>query len=404
VLTEERLTAVLREAGIADLPERFGVAPVHQAIPREVVAGIDAFIALFDRVTTRAAWQRGVTADGPEIARSERSETCFFSAWDFHIPAEGPHDWRLVELNDNGSGMLFAARINHAFYELSDAPERGAIEAPEAPHVLAARVAGMIRAEAEAFFGGPLRGSVLVLDDADSLANGRFRGELVLLRDLCRAHGWRAEIGAPADTTWDGARLLRRGEPVGFVVNRSTDFFFAGDAFAALRAAYASGTVYVAPNPFTYATRSDKRLLCWLSSAARDAELGIAPAERALLSAHVPETRVLRDEDVEELARSRDEWFFKPSHGFASHGLLTGSQVGRTRLRRLVKKGESYVAQRRAPKARLATRDGVSLWADLRVWAYRGRRFLVSGRASRKPDVLDLASPGGWLPTYVASK
>ena len=50
----------------------------------------------------------------------------------------------------------------------------------------------------------------------------------------------------------------------------------------------------------------------------------------------------------------------------------------------------------------LAVVDGARLWADLRVWAYRGEILLLSGRASRRPDRLDLKPPGGWLPTYVS--
>jgi hypothetical protein len=158
--------------------------------------------------------------------------------------------------------------------------------------------------------------------------------------------------------------------------------------------------VFVAPNPFTYATRSDKRLLELLSTPERDKELGIRSDERLLLSAHVPETRLLRPKNVEDLAREKDRWIFKPCHGFASRGLLTAAQVGRTRLRRLLKRGDSYVAQRTVPKAQLESNEGVPLWTDLRVWAYRGDRLLLSGRASRNPDTLDLSSPGGWLPTY----
>jgi hypothetical protein len=40
------------------------------------------------------------------------------------------------------------------------------------------------------------------------------------------------------------------------VVNRSTDFFWRADAFATLRAAYESGGLYVAPNPFTFAVHN----------------------------------------------------------------------------------------------------------------------------------------------------
>jgi hypothetical protein len=45
-------------------------------------------------------------------------------------------------------------------------------------------------------------------------------------------------------------------------------------------------------------------------------------------------------------------------------------------------------------------RHQVPVSPGLRVWAYRGERFLLSGRASRRPDAVDLSPPGGWLPTY----
>ena len=130
---------------------------------------------------------------------------------------------------------------------------------------------------------------MLILDEAEALREGKFRHEHLLLRDLCRRAGWRAETGAPAETAWEGGQLLCRGVRVAFVINRSTDFFWEGEAFAALRFAYAEGGVLVEPNPFTYATRSDKRLLEPLSRPVSAVELGIRPDERALLSVHVSE-------------------------------------------------------------------------------------------------------------------
>jgi hypothetical protein len=404
VTTTDEVVRGLREAGLLDVPERFGIASVHQEIAQSTIAEIDAFIRVFDRVTSRDAWEREATARGPATGHSKGRETCFFSAWDFHVPPGRPEGWQLIEFNDNGSGMVFAALLNHHHYLQSGLDRFPRLEPPRSPSSFSDLLVGMIRAEAESFFGAPLLDSVLVLDDAESLETGRFRHELRYFRDLCRAAGWRAELAAPEDTAWDDNRLLCRGEPVGFVVNRSTDFFWERESFSALRAAYANRTVYMAPNPFTYATRSDKRLLEWLSTPVRDVDLGIEPGEREILGAHVPETRVVREENVDELARCSSDWFFKPSHGFASHGLLPGAEVGRSRLRRLLKKGHSYVAQRSVPKPRLETGEGTSLWVDLRVWAYRGKRFLLSGRASRKPDRLDLSPPGGWVPTYVSSE
>lgn len=188
-----------------------------------------------------------------------------------------------------------------------------------------------------------------------------------------------------------------------FVINRSTDFFLEADAFSPLREAYLEGKVYVAPNPFTYATRSDKHLLEFLSLPNWDQKLGILPDERAVLGAHVPATYLLREENLDEIAANKAVFFFKPVHGFASHGVLTSSQVGKRRLRQLLRKNSAYVAQKTVPKPTLVSegKDGkVTLWTDLRVWAYRGERYLISGRASKQRDLLDLAPPGGWLATF----
>jgi hypothetical protein len=400
---EDRLVAALRQGGMLDVPDGFSVALVHQEIDDGVLAEIDTFIEVFDRVTTRSAWQEAVTASAPAIARSKRKEVCFFSAWDFHLPPEQPHQWQLIECNDNGSGLFFAALLNRAFYEVSGLGARPAIEAPATVAAFEDHVMSILRTEADAFFGGPPPGLALIIDDARSIQEGKFRHEFLLLRDLCRRGGWHAEVASPEETTWDGGQLLCRTERVSFVINRSTDFFLEADVFSPLRAAYETGGIFVAPNPFTYATRSDKRLMELLSRPVCDDVLGITPDERRLLTAHVPETQLLRAENVLELAREKDGWFFKPCHGFASHGILTGPQVGRTRLRHLLKKGAAYVAQRRAPKSRLASIDGAPLWVDLRVWACRGKRLLVSGRASRQPDGVDLSPPGGWIPTYAQS-
>lgn len=403
MFAQEQLTTELRHAGMLDVPDGFSVCAQPQVIPRRVVNAIADFIRVFDRVTTRRSWQAVVTADAEPIARPPRSEVCFFSAWDFHLPPGRPDELQLIELNDNGSGMLFAAIINRTFHDVSRLSSNARVATPIALLPFAARVTEMMRREADAFFGGPLQGLVLVLDDAASLATGKFRHELVLLRDLCRHAGWPAELASPEELSWDGAHLLCRGERVSFVVNRSTDFLLEGAPLAALRAAYVDHTVFVAPNPFSYATRSDKRLLELLSRPIADAKLGILESERLSLSAHVPETRLLRAEDVDELATAREDWFYKPCHGFASHGVLPGAQVGHERLRRMLRKGIPYVAQRVAPKTRIEARDGSPLWADLRVWAYRGELLLMSGRASRNADTIDLSPPGGFMPTYASA-
>jgi hypothetical protein len=406
----ERLVEELRRAGMRDVPDRFSVASAHQTIPRETRAGIDDLIRVFDRVTTRPAWQEAAWRERGDPARRPHPEVCFFSAWDFHLPPGRPDAWQLIEFNDNGSGLLFAALINRALWELSGASLRGEVEAPPPFDAIAKRVAEMVEAEARAFFGARPDGALLIVDDAQSLREGRFRDELRLLGDGLSRAGWKVGLAAPEELRREGARLLWRGCVVAFVVNRSTDFFFEGEKLAALRDAWREGRVYVAPNPFTYATRSDKRLLEPLCRPVRDEALGIRPEERERLSAHVAETRLVREEELAMLSGRQGELVFKPAHGFAGRGLLARAEVGRSRLRRLLRRGQDYVAQRRVEKSRLLLPTAepgagdVPVWTDLRVWAWRGQHLLLSGRASRHPDRIDLAPPGGWIATYSAAR
>lgn len=391
---KEQLFAALEEAGTPPVPGEFSVVPGHQLISPETMAEIEIFIDVFERVTTRPQWRQTVTEMAP------RPEVCFFSAWDFHLPPG--QGFQMIEFNDNGSGLLFAGLINDFYYQYFGLSQDSTLQPPPAPAELGGRIIGYVKREAGAFFEHWPQGLFLIVEDAEALRQGKFRRELTLLQELFRRQGWRAEIAAPSEVRWDGRRLSWQGEEVSFIVNRSTDFLWQDEVFSALRAAYEAGRVYVAPNPFTYATRSDKRLLERLSLPCWDKELGIEPQERAILSAHIPETHRLRPDNLEGLARRKEEWVFKPAQGFAARGLVASAQVGRSRLRRLLKEGAGYVAQKKIPKSLLGGQgfENTPLWTDLRVWAYRGQILLLSGRASSRPDKLDLAPPGGWLPTY----
>ena len=395
----ENFYAALQAAGMPEVPEEFSVVPQHQVIPSTILAEISDFIHAFDRVTAREGWQAAALREAPAIVQLRRPEVCFFSAWDFHLPPGG--DWQLIEFNDNGSGFIFAAIINALYYEAAGLGQEMRIAAPARLPAFNQHIGDLVEQEAKAFFGECPEDLFLVLDDAESLRQGKFRREFQLLCDLLRRRGWRAELGCPAELRWDGRRLLFKGQAVSFIVNRSTDFFWQSEDFSALRKAYEVGRVYVAPNPFTYSTRSDKRLLEWLSLPHWDKELEIEPGERQILSDHVPETHLIRTENLEGLAQRKQEFVFKPLHGFAGRGLLGSAAVGRARLRRLVTHSKGYVAQRWVPKPCLEI-DGGPLWTDLRVWAYRGEIFHLSGRASRRPDRLELTPPAGWLPTYAS--
>ncbi len=257
----ENFYAELQAAGMPEVPAEFSVVPRHQVIPGAMLDEISDFIRVFDRVTASGAWQAAALREAPPIVQLRRPEICFFSAWDFHLPPG--NRWHLIEFNDNGSGFIFAAIINALYYETAGLEREKQIAPPVHLPVFKQRIRDFVTREATAFFGECPGRVCLILDDPESLQHGKFRRELELLCDLLREGGWRAQAGCRSETSWDGRRLLFKGQAVTFIVNRSTDFFWQSEDFSALRMAYQAGNVYVAPNPFSYATRSDKRLMEW---------------------------------------------------------------------------------------------------------------------------------------------
>ncbi|MGF1759308.1 hypothetical protein L4D76_15470 [Photobacterium sagamiensis] len=382
------------------VPADFSAVPAHQTIPSDVLNEIDRFIEVFEQITTRPAWLQTTLRDAPEIAQLHRREVCFFSAWDLHLPPEQPDLWQLIEFNDNGSGFLFAGLLNHVYYDLFLSGHNRTVSPPLSYTQLCCQIKIMIAAETKAFFGQQPDGLLLILDDADSLQAGKFRHEHQLLAKIIQEQGWQTAIGSPELLDWNGEQLHINGKPVVFIINRSTDFLWQDEIFTPLTHAYRAGRVYVTPNPFSYTTRSDKRLLEYLSRPDWDDRLGIQPDERTILNSHIPPTHLLTKENLNQLAAQKVDFVFKPTHGHASLGVLDSHEVGRHRLQRLLAKGHNYVAQQVAEKSTLWLEENQLLWTDLRVWAYRGKRFLISGRASNCKERLDLRSPGGWLPTF----
>ncbi|MEH6575949.1 MAG: hypothetical protein V7731_02630 [Amphritea sp.] len=386
------------------IPDDFSVVSAHQLIPHKVLQEVDRFIEVFERVTTRPAWQRTVLKKAPDTAQMQRSEVCFFSAWDIHLPPEQTANWQLIEFNDNGSGFLFAAQINRVYFDQYLSAEHHAIEAPPSYSQLCRQIRDMIAEETTRFFGRQPGGTFFILDDAESLQTGKFRTEHQLLADIAQSQGWQTAIGSPDMLTWGENQLSLEGQPVTFIVNRCTDFLWQDKIFAPLIEAYRASRVYVAPNPFTYATRSDKQLLQFLSCPDRDEKLGIQASERAFLACHVPPSYQVTKENLDQLAARKAELVFKPCHGHAGLGIMDSSEVGRHRLQRLLAQGRCYMAQQIAEKSCLMLTEDLPLWGDLRVWAYRGKRYLISGRASRLKERLDLRPPGGWIPTFTAQQ
>lgn len=382
------------------IPADFSVVCGHQLIPHKVLQEVDRFIDIFERITTRPEWINTVLKQAPDSAQIKRDEVCFFSAWDFHIPQDQTANWQLIEFNDNGSGYLFAAQINRIYFDHYLSGEHHDIQVPPTYSQLCEQIRGMIEEETIRFFGKHPSGLFLILDDDESLQKGKFRAEHKLLTDIAQSQGWQTAIGTPAMLTWNEKQLSFEGRPITFIVNRSTDFLWQDRTFTPLIEACCASRIYVAPNPFTYATRSDKQLLQFLPYSDWDEELGIQASEREFLNRHIPASSLVTKENFAELAAHKADLVFKPCHGHAGLGILNSHEVGRHRLQRLLAQGHCYMAQKVADKSCLMLSKEQPLWCDLRVWAFRGKRYQISGRASCIKERLDLRPPGGWIPTF----
>ncbi|ELR64873.1 hypothetical protein C942_01963 [Photobacterium marinum] len=390
----------------AGIPDDFSIVASHQIIPAEILNEIDHFIEVFEQVTTRSEWVSYMLNNNQGISAIRRHETCFFSAWDIHIPPEHPERWQLIEFNDNGSGFLFAGLLNSIYYQnvLVNHDNNNHIIPPPPYSELCRIILNMLKAETDTFFDQKPDGMMLILDDAASLNHGKFSVEHQLMATIGREAGWETDIESPESLQQDRERLTTNGKPTDFVINRSTDFLWQSKELQPLVKAYNKGNVYIAPNPFSYITRSDKQLLQFLSRPDWDEILAIKSNERTILSRHIPKTYLLDEDNLSQLAEHKSEYVFKPTHGHASLGILNRNEVGKHRLQQLISKKQDYVAQHIAEKSELIINDYMPLWADLRVWAYKGKRYQLSGRASVTKERLDLSPPGGWLPTFAATE
>src|SRR6185295_17462941 len=135
--------------------------------------------------------------------------------------------------------------------------------------------------------------------------------EFLLFQQVFRHAGLSASIvDARALVHADGG-LWANGERIDLLYNRLTDFWLAGEAAAALRAAYDAGDVVITPNPHVYAMYADKRHLIALSDPDRLRQWGIGANAIELLGASVPRTRLVDGAEREALWQARKQLFFK---------------------------------------------------------------------------------------------
>lgn len=395
VLESSPLTTGVYASILEHQPHLFSAVPVFLA--QADLARMRAVIAAVETVVRTPGFQDWAFALAPPIARRDHGPRGVFLGYDFHL---GPDGAQLIEINTNAGGGLLNAALGRAQRACCDEVEAAVAGVPGGD-VEAAYLA-MFRAEwARQRGAAPLRRIAIVDEDPPTQY---LYPEFRLFQQLFRDAGIGAVIVDPRALHQGGGVLTADREPVDLVYNRLTDFLLAGDACAALRAAYEAGDVVVTPNPHHYALYADKRHLVVLSDPARLQAWGVDAATRAALAAGVPETRLVTAADADALWAARRHYFFKPTAGYGSKAAYRGDKLTRGTWAQIL--ARPYVAQRLVPPSeRTIVVDGREqpLKLDLRAYVYDGDVQLVAARLYQGQTTNFRTAGGGFAPVFTAA-
>lgn len=234
-----------------------------------------------------------------------------------------------------------------------------------------------------------------------------------LLGEHYARHGWLSIVADPRDLRFENGKLLARGEVVDAVFRDAFEELFTGEfapGGAALLAAVKAEAVVVM-NPFSAGLADDKALLEPLSTPARwSNELA------AVLAAHVPCTRVVRERRVDWEGRevdlpdfiraSREQLVLKPVDGYGGFGITVGpfvtSAAWESALEIALRKPNRYVAQRyhALPREEVVLLEGTrqNSFVIHSLWFQPGLTGAFS-RASLQP-VVNVHQGGGLAPVF----
>jgi uncharacterized circularly permuted ATP-grasp superfamily protein len=203
-------------------------------------------------------------------------------------------------------------------------------------------------------------------------------------------------------------RLYAEGKPVNLIYRRvlTSELLARGDETRALRDAYVAGDACVV-NSFRAKLLHKKMSLALLSDD-RYARL-YTPAQRAAIRRHIPWTRRVRPELVEDIARRRETLVLKPNDEYGGKGVVLGWTVGQAEWESALEVAttQSYVVQEAVEIPRIPfpiALDGlkyIDLAVDLDPYLYDGRAGGFMTRVSAAALLNVTAGAGSVVPTFV---
>lgn len=318
-----------------------------------------------------------IRADIPEVARFDPGHDAVMMGYDFHLGPDGP---RLIEVNTNAGGAMYAYRAAFPDHPDNSLPGGRFIERFLATfHEEWRRFAMTTR---------PLQ-RIAIIDETP--ADQGLYPEMATLCNLFQSNGIDCSIHDPGDLETDTTGVRINGERIDLVYNRHCDFYLEQPDMAGLRAAYLAKTVCLSPNPFVYGLLADKRRMALWSDEEEMAGLPLSEKTTQILRETIPRSTLLADLDPEELWTRRKSLIFKPVSRFGGKGVLAGRSISRKRFRELDPAGT--LVQDEVPPSLTETAEE-DFKTDFRLFVYRNHCIGIAARLYRG-QVTNLRTPGG---------
>ncbi|HEY8412532.1 MAG TPA: circularly permuted type 2 ATP-grasp protein [Pyrinomonadaceae bacterium] len=247
--------------------------------------------------------------------------------------------------------------------------------------------------------------------------------EFELFRDFFESNGYPSVICTPQELEFSNNRLAVNGLEIDIVYKRLlvNEYLPIIEEYPALLDAYRARAVCMV-NSFRSKLIHKKALFAVLTER-RYASL-FSEAELAAIRAHVPWTRIVRDEqsdyadeqmDLLKFVRHNSERLvLKPNDDYGGHGITIGWNVDQAEWDAAIEKALAngdYLVQERVPTARetfpALTEDGRIEFAeqlvDLDPLLFNGKVGSAFTRLSFT-ELANVSSGGGMVPTYIVSQ
>ena len=261
--------------------------------------------------------------------------------------------------------------------------------------------------------------SIAIVDLADLPTKTEFE----LFKEFFEQSGYSAIISSPQELEFSNGRLRKGDFEIDIVYKRLllNEYLPIMLDYPALLNAYRAGAVCMV-NSFRSKLIHKKALFAVLTDKRHEALF--SPTEQSTISAHVPWTRIVKDEETDHFgksinlldfaSRNRDKLVLKPNDDYGGHGITIGWNTNETQWNEALQAAlanADYLLQERVPTARetfpALTEDGKIEFAeqlvDLDPLLFNGKVGSAFTRLSFS-ELANVTSGGGMVPTYIVKE